>query len=301
MHLALLPWLIVSLAGGALGGTPAHIGNSFGSSLSTANAIARAHISFSVAAQATTTATLPTLTPTAPAGIGAITATATISSSIATTVTNQATPVPLPTAVGQPNLQGNPLSWQYLTSVASPPVGPFAWAYLVFMLALAGVSGYFYFVKRPQWKRTNSVQYRAANRWAPVGMWAAGVAILFLFFRAVSLDFFNLRFWLYLWLLVAIAAAGWFFYWYRTAYPKEMARYLKTQRVRQYMPGASSKAASKQPAAPPRKGGQPRPTPQASATTKPNPTSTSTSTSTPTPGQAPNPNAQQRSQRRKRR
>jgi hypothetical protein len=62
----------------------------------------------------------------------------------------------------------------------------------------------------------------------------------------IGLDFFNMRFWLYLWTLATLVAIGWFFYWYRTKYPKELAKYQKTQRARQYMPGAASKSTARQ-------------------------------------------------------
>jgi hypothetical protein len=114
------------------------------------------------------------------------------------------------------------------------------------MVALLVASLYVYLVKRPEWKRANSVWYRAANRWGQVGLWISGIGLLFLLFRAISLDFFNLRFWLYLWALVTVVAAVWFVYWYRTKYPAEMARYMKAQRARQYMPGAGRSVARQQ-------------------------------------------------------
>ena len=126
-------------------------------------------------------------------------------------------------------------------------MGPFSWALFALMIALLVVSGYFYAVKRPQWKRTNNVLYRAANRWSQPGLWLAVLGLLFVLFRIVGLDFFDKRFWLYLWLLSVIGVGAWFFYWYRMSYPKELEKFRKTQRAKQYMPGASAKTLARQP------------------------------------------------------
>jgi hypothetical protein len=188
-----------------------------------------------------------------------VTSTATITSTATTSTTlAESTPPPLPSASTGPNLQINPLDWNFLTSKPDPPLGPFAYAYLAIMLSLFWVSAYFYFFKRNEWKRTNSVLRRAAERWGQVGMWIAGLGLLSLVLRIIELDFFNLRFWFYLWLLAAIVAGAWFYYWYRTRYQKEMAKYLKTQRARQYMPGAAKKGAAQQ-AATAQREGNPRP------------------------------------------
>jgi hypothetical protein len=63
------------------------------------------------------------------------------------------------------------------------------------------------------------------------------IGLLFALTRLVSLDFFNLRIWFYVMLLSALALFGWIVYWYRTSYPNEMARYRKTLKARQYLPG----------------------------------------------------------------
>lgn len=278
MHLVLVPALIMALAGGVLGSTatqPVH-------SSPYTNVVGGAPALFSIAAQADITPTLTiSTTPTsgitatvtattAATGTSAITATPTITSTAAATSTAEitataattstavitgtatttatlSTPVPLPTVGVQGNLQINPFDWNFLTSV--PPdnarMGPFAWGYLALMVALLAASLFFIIVKRPGWKRTNSVRYRAVNRWGQVGLWLSGVGLLFLLLRVVGLDFFNLRIWLYLVFLATIAIAAWFFYWYRTAYPKEMAKYNKAQRARQYMPGSPGKGSAR--------------------------------------------------------
>jgi hypothetical protein len=165
-------------------------------------------------------------------------------------------PTPIEPAAPQGNLQLNPFDWGFLTSApGDPKIGPFGWFYIVFMLALTAAGIYFYFFKRPQWKRTNQVWHRAANRFAQPAIWIGVIGLLFALFRVISLDFFNLRIWFYVMLLAALALFGWIAYWYRTSYPKEMARYQKTMKARQYMPG---KGRSPAPA--------PRPAPSTSAT-----------------------------------
>lgn len=264
MRLALLPGLLLAVALGifAQGHTSVRAAGIPGPGGGT-------HSLYSVLAQATTTATA-TLTGTTGTGTATATArtdatavttgTATITAGTTTTATEGAvtatagvtstgalTPTATPARVpltgeggGAGNLQLNPFDWNFLTSPATPGwPGPLAWAYLLLMLALLGVSGYVYFARRPQWKRTNTVYYRAATRFAPVFLWIAVLGILFVLLRIPPVDFFNLRFWLYLWLLVALAVAGWVFYWYRTSFPKEMARFQKTHRQKQYMPGSA--------------------------------------------------------------
>lgn len=263
MRLALLPGLLLAVALGifAQGHASVRATGIIGSGGGT-------HTLYSVLAQATPTTTVTiaagataTVTTTTGTEATAITGTATITATAPATTTTEGTviataevtgtgaltPTATPARVplsgdggGAANLQLNPFDWNFLTSPAPGGwPGPFAWVYLLLMLGLLGVSGYVYFVRRPQWKRTNTVYYRAANRFAPIFMWVAILAILFVLLRIPPVDFFNLRFWLYLWLLVALAAAAFFIYWYRTSFPKEMARYQRTQRQKQYMPGSA--------------------------------------------------------------
>jgi hypothetical protein len=233
---------------GALGFSSASTNVAFAS-----QAVPPENIFLSIVAQETPTATAAItattqLTPTE--GTAAIiTATAPVTGT-STTTTTLSTPVPIPTAAPPPaTLQGNPFAPNFLFSAPPPgiPLGPFGWAALVFTLALLGASIYIYLVKRPEWKRTNSVLHRAANRWGQVGLWLGSLGLIFLLARVVRLDFFNLRFWLYLWALLLLISLGWFLYWYRTSYPKQIARYQKIQRARQYMPGSAAKSAGRGP------------------------------------------------------
>jgi hypothetical protein len=244
---------------------------------------------FSVLAQAETPTAAAVPTDTTPTVLVTPELTATAEVTATGTVTGTPfVPTPIEPASPQGNLQLNPFDWGFLTSAATEPkIGPFGWFYIVFMLALTAVGIYFYFVKRPQWKRNNSVWHRASNRFGQPAIWVGVLGLLFVLFRVVGLDFFNLRIWFYIWMLAALALLGWFVYWYRTSYPKEMARYQKTMKARQYMPGKARSTP---------------PPPRSAASTS---TTTSTSTSTSgvnSPGGSPQPSRHApRNKNRKRR
>ena len=241
---------------------------------------------FSISAQPVTTPTLtlPALVnPTAAVPLTATVATtATATLEVTATATLSGPPPPtvsVPVVNNDVPLQLNPFDAGFLFSSPRPPMGPFSWACFALMIVLLGGSGYFYAVKRPQWKRTNTVLYRAANRWSQPGLWLAIVGLLLILFRLIGLDFFNLRFWLYLWFLVLIGIAAWFFYWYRTAYPKELDKFQKTQRARQYMPGGAVKTPARQPDRT-----APKPVPQPRAAQKPSGSVTTPAAKSSSPG-----------------
>ena len=263
MRLALLPGLLLAVALGILaqGHDSAHaagITSPRGGTHTLYSVLSQASPTTTVTTTAGTTATLTTATGTvtattgtttvtAPAAATAATTDSTVTATVEVTDTGALTPTATPARVelageggGAANLQLNPFDWNFLTSAApSGPPGPFAWVYLLGMLALLGLAGYVYFVRRPRWKRTQPVYHRAATRFAPIFIWLAVLGILFVLLRVPPVDFFNLRFWLYLWLLLALLVAAYVLYWYRTSFPKEMARYQKTQRQKQYMPGSA--------------------------------------------------------------
>jgi len=178
------------------------------------------------------------VTPTTGVTITAVTSPTVEVTATATLTTPISQPTPVPIISPEPSLQWNPLDWGFLTSAPNPPMGPFAYGMLALMLATLGAGGYFYFVKRPEWKRTNSVLHRAANRFAQPAIWLGVVGLLFILFRVVQFDFFNLRIWLYLWLLALVGLGIWFYLWYRNRYPKEIAKFTKVQRQKQYMSGS---------------------------------------------------------------
>lgn len=203
----------------------------------------------SIVAQVTVTGTTTVTEPVGP--IIAPTTVTTVTATVATTATATVAAPPPPTVVvpvvNETPLQINPFDAGFLFSNPNPPMGPFAWGMFGLMIVLLGVSGYFYTVKRPHWKRENTVLYRAANRWSQPGLWLAITGLLLILFRLVSLDFFRMRIWLYVWLLVLLGMLVWFFYWYRTTYPKELEKFRKTQRARQYMPAGAAKNLARQP------------------------------------------------------
>ena len=266
-RLAIMLGLIVAWAGVSGGQALAHANGP--------SVIAPAPLSI-VAQPITPTITIaepvgPVVTSTAASAITATVAT-TATATIAATATPSGPPPPtvsVPVVEGETPLQVNPFDAGFLFSTPRPPMGPFAWASFALMISLLGLSGYFYAVKRPQWKRNNTVLYRAANRWSQPGLWLAVVGLLFVLFRIVGLDFFDKRFWLYLWLLTLIGMAAWFFYWYRTSYPKELEKFRRTQRAKQYMPGASAKTLARQPERTPKTAQQARTTQKATGSKPP--------------------------------
>jgi hypothetical protein len=276
MHSGLLPGLLLALAGGLLGTatTDTHGAVSLASSPNSANF-------YSIMAQTPATATVETVvTPTLEVtGTAAVTATESISATGTVTATaTRAAAAPLPTTQppGSGSLRINPFDGDFLFSAPpNPQVGPLGWFALLVMLGLLAGGIYLLLVKRPQWKRTNSVLYRAVNRFAQPMIWLGAIGILLLIFRWISLDFFNLRFWLYLWALALLGVIGWFVYWYRTSYPKEVAKFQKTQKARQYMPGSKASRAAQVTATP---GATSSTTGTTTTTTATRPAGTSTST-----------------------
>lgn len=251
MRLALMPALLLALALQALVS-----GNSTALAAARPDMASQPAALFSILAQIATTTATGTISPTMGVATTTITGTTgaaaiagTVTTTVTTAITNAgslsatATLAPFITITppgqggGGGNLKLNPFDWEFLTG-APGGMGPFAWLGLLLMLGLLGTGAYFYFFKRPGWKKANVLYYRVAGRWAPVALWLSILGLLLTLFRIIPLDFFNLRFWLYLWLLATVASAAYFVYWLRTVYPKEAARYEKTQRARQYMPGA---------------------------------------------------------------
>lgn len=233
MHLGTLPGLLLSLAWGLFGTVPSDNVVATGAHLGLNNTAL-----YSVMAQAEPTVVTGTATleATIAAATSVVTVTGTVTGTIAPLPT--ATVIPLPTAApAGGGMQLNPFDWNFLTSAPTEPkIGPFAWIMLALCLGLVAAGIYAYRVLRPRWKNNNTVLYRAAARFGQPAIWIGVIGLFFLLFRAISLDFFNLRIWLYLVGLAVVGLAVWMFYWYRTSYPAEKAKYQKTQKAKQYAP-----------------------------------------------------------------
>jgi hypothetical protein len=234
MYLGSLPALLFTVAWGLLGSTPAHITNRL--SADTTNRLSADTALYSIVAQGavTPTETLGT-TPTI-----AVTGTITSGEVLSATAV-PATPVPIPTVAPQStgaNLQINPFDWNFLTSSPTDPsIGIFAILFGILMVVLIVAAVYAYRVLRPRWKNINPALYKAVPRFGQPALWIGVLGLIFIVFRLVQLDFLNKRFWLYLVGLGLLGLLGWILYWYRTSYPNEIAKFQKTQKARQYMPG----------------------------------------------------------------
>jgi hypothetical protein len=240
MYLGSLPGLLLVVASGLLGSTPAHSTNQH----QLAAYAAAGTTLYSVSAQGAVTPTdTIALTPTAAVtGTETVSATGTVTSGeVLSATVVPATPVPIPTVAPQStgaNLQINPFDWNFLTgSPTDPPVGIFGIIFGLLMVVLIVAAVYAYRVLRPRWKNTNPALYKAVVRFGQPALWIGVLGLIFIGFRLIQLDFLNKRFWLYLDGLALLGLLGWMLYWYRTSYPAEIAKFQKTQKARQYMPG----------------------------------------------------------------
>lgn len=206
-------------------------------------------------------------------GTTTITATATGGAATPTEVELATTPVVVPTLPPAGTLQGNPFSGDFLTQAANPPLGPFGVAFALLSLIVLGAGIYLYFVLKNRWRRTQSLNYRLANFWGIALIAVGALSVLFVLFRLLNLAGLNLRFWLYLMLLVMIALGLYAAYFFTQQYPKQRAAWAKKQGSRtmkattrtrtapQTRAGAASSRASAPdaatPAAAPRPAGDP--------------------------------------------
>ena len=198
----------------------------------------------------------------------AVTATATTGSAVTPTVAATATAgsAVTPTAAvpaGTGNIPAapaaNPFSVDYLTQAAQPGLGLFSTLFLLLSAILLGAGLYYYFVGKNRWRRVHKLNYRLANTWSVIGMSLGGLGVLFVLFRILGIEGLNMRFWLYLLLLVMIGFAIYAAYYFRTRYPAELAKFSKTQKGRTAAPARARTQAPRtaNPAAPVRPTGTP--------------------------------------------
>lgn len=198
-----------------------------------------------------------------------ITATATVGGAATPTEVDLATtPVVVPTLPPAGTLQGNPFSGDFLTQAANPPLGPYGTAFTLLSIIVLGVGLYVLFGLRNRWRRSHSLNYRTANFWGITATALGAVGLLFVLFRVINLDGLNLRFWLYLLLVVMLGFGIYAAYFFTQVYPKQLAAWTKKQsprtikattRARTAAPtrAAGSSATPTTPAAPPKPAGTP--------------------------------------------
>jgi hypothetical protein len=147
----------------------------------------------------------------------------------------------------------NPIDWGWLTSRPDPPMGQFAWFFLLVMLGVFAASLYFLIIVRPRQRDVNSLNYRIIGKYAP---WFLGVSAVGLFFVLLRLPIWpntsvdingnpapgsfefggQQRIWLYLVFLTLIGFAVWFFRYYPRQYRIDLANWAKRAVRRQYDP-----------------------------------------------------------------
>src|SRR4051812_23947692 len=142
---------------------------------------------------ATPAATTAATTAATAAATVATTATATLTGGAAPTITSVVvTPPPIATAVAAPPA-ANPLSGDFLTSVANPPLGPFSIGFLLLGLILLGAGIYFFFVEKARWQRSNPLRYRATNTWSLFALILGLVSVLFVLLRVLGVPGLNIH------------------------------------------------------------------------------------------------------------
>ena len=171
------------------------------------------------------------------------------------------TPVAPPATI-PPAPAPNPLSADYLGQAAQAGLGIFSTLFLLLSAILLGGGAYYYFVGKKRWYRVHKLNYRLANFWSLAAMSLGGLGVLFTLFRVLGIEGLNLRFWLYLLLLVMIGFAIYAAIYFRGRYPGELAAFNKANRARP--PQQRARAAAPRPAAasapvrPPGSAGNPR-------------------------------------------
>ncbi len=162
-----------------------------------------------------------------------ITTTATVGGAATPTEVDLATtPVVVPTLPPAGTLQGNPFSGDFLTQAANPPLGPYGTAFALLSLIVLGVGLYVLFGLRNRWRRSHSLNYRTANFWGITATALGAAGLLFVLFRVINLDGLNLRFWLYLLLVVMLGFGIYAAYFFTQVYPKQLAAWNKKQSPR---------------------------------------------------------------------
>jgi hypothetical protein len=132
----------------------------------------------------------------------------------------------------------NPFSWDYLTTVpeTTEVFGPFAIIYLI-LFGFGFLASIYIYNDGARRYGTNGVQRRAMQRGSGIAMTVFGVGLFFFGIRILQINPFNfaMRIWLWICLLALVAMAGYFAYYFRTAYQAQIKEWQDRQVKRQYM------------------------------------------------------------------
>ena len=133
----------------------------------------------------------------------------------------------------------NPFSWDYMTAPLRevPTFGPFSLAFFILFVSTFVVSAALY--ATGGWRfATNQIMRDGISKASQIMMWLTGVGLFFFSWRLMRIDFGTLymRFWSYLFMVLYVAAIGYFIYWYRTTYQSHMAEIDSEKMRREYNP-----------------------------------------------------------------
>jgi hypothetical protein len=138
----------------------------------------------------------------------------------------------------------NPLSWDYLTAPLRevPTFGPFSLAFFVLFGMTFAFCGFLYYTSGSRFAK-NQVLRNAIRVGAQIMMWLTGIGLFFFSWRMMRIDFATLymRFWTYLFLILYVGTLGYFVFWFRTAYRRQMDAIERSRLRREYNPAAPTR------------------------------------------------------------
>lgn len=136
----------------------------------------------------------------------------------------------------------NPFSWDYLTAPIRevPTLGPFSTAFVALFVLSFLLAAVLYMTAERRFGE-NPILRRGVHIATQIIMWITGVGLFFFAFRAMRVEFLTLymRIWSYLFLLIYLAAVGYFVYWLRVVYPSRQDEIQRREMRRRYNPNVA--------------------------------------------------------------